>query len=436
MAYVEEDGNNGNIETPGSETLLMTFLEDHDTSRKHAWFLDSGCSNHMSGDKNLFTRLDENFKHSVKLGNNKRMEVIGKGNVRLILNQAAYVISDVYYVPELRNNLLSLRQLQEKEMAILIQKGTCKIYHNEKGLLAESKISGNRMFMLFDETRREERPMQQQCLATVSEDMTRLWHERYGHLSYSGMKTLQSKGMVRGLQNFETQQLTCSDCLIGKQPRNSITKKSNWRAKEILELVHSDICGPISPTSASGKRYILCFIDDYSRKSWVYLLNEKSEAFNRFKLFKRKVETETGKSLKCLRTDRGREYTSHEFADYCKEHGIWRQLTTAYTPQQNGIAERKNRTVMNMVRSMLSARKIPKCFWPEAVIWTFYILNRCPTLAVKDVTPQEAWNGVKPTVQHFRVWGCVAHAHVPDEKRGKLDDKSIPCVMIGVLGRV
>lgn len=117
----------------------------------------------------------------------------------------------------------------------------------------------------------------------------------------------------------------------------------------MLELIHSDIYGPISPSSTSGLRYILCFIDDHSRKAWVYLLEKKSEAFNHFKIFKKMVETKAGKVIKCLRTNRGGEYISNEFADYCKEHGIKRQLTTPNTPQQNGIAERKNRTVMNMV---------------------------------------------------------------------------------------
>lgn len=116
----------------------------------------------------------------------------------------------------------------------------------------------------------------------------------------------------------------------------------------------------------------------------------------------------------------------------CEEEGIKRQLTTTYTPHENGVAERKNRTVMNMVRCMLIARKVPKTFWTEAVNWTFYVLNRCPTLAVKNITPQEAWSGVKPSVDHFRVWGCVAHVHVPKEKRGKLDDRSFACVFLGV----
>jgi hypothetical protein len=185
-----------------------------------------------------------------------------------------------------------------------------------------------------------------------------------------------------------------------------------------LELIHADICGPI----------ILLFIDDY-RKAWVYFLVEKVEAFNSFKCFKTMVEEETG--LFVIRTDRGGEFNSNEFNDFCKQSGIKRQLTTTYTPRQNGVAQRKNRTVMNMVRSMLSDKNIPKTFWPEAVNWTIYVLNRCPTLAVKDVTP-EAWSGVKPSVDHFRVFGCIAHVHVPEERRTKLDNRSTTCVLLGV----
>lgn len=292
-------------------------------------------------------------------------------------------------------------------------------------------MSSNRMFVLVDQGKSDSSSSEQRCLKTASEDVSKLWHERYGHLSHRGMRTLQSKSMVRGLPDFGVQSFTCSDCLVGKQPRTAIPKKSTWRAKEVLELIHSDICGPINPTSNSGLKYILCFIDDFSRKAWVYMLKEKSEAFTEFKAFKKMVETETGKVVKGLRTCRGGEYTSLEFSDYCKEHGIRRQLTTSYTPQQNGTAERKNRTVMNMVRSMFAAKKVPKHFWTEAVKWTFYVLNRCPTQAVKNVTPQEAWSGIKPSVEHFKVWGCIAHAHISDQKRSKLDDKSTPCVLLG-----
>ncbi|GKE35563.1 retrovirus-related pol polyprotein from transposon TNT 1-94, partial [Tanacetum coccineum] len=183
----------------------------------------------------------------------------------------------------------------------------------------------------------------------------------------------------------------------------------------------------LRPISNSKKRYVITFTDDFSRKTWIYFLAEKSEAFATFKFYKVKVEKETGAFVRALRTDRGGEFTSLEFKSFCNENGIQRQLTAAYTPQQNGVAERKNRTIMNMVRSVLSAKQIPKTFWPEAVNWAVHVLNRSPTLALKDKTPEEAWSGIKPSVKYFRVFGCIGHVHVPDAKRIKLDSKSLKC---------
>jgi transposase InsO family protein len=190
-----------------------------------------------------------------------------------------------------------------------------------------------------------------------------------------------------------------------------LPKKSLWRASKKLQLVHADICGPISPQSNSGKRYIITFIDDYSRKTWAYFLLHKSEALSIFKKYKVSVEKESGERISCLRTDRGGEFTSSEFNDFCSTHGIKRQLTTAYTPQQNGVAERKNRTIMNMVRSMFSGKELPKQFWAEAVNWSIYVINRSPTTDVPNTTPEEAWSNRKPSVECFRVFGCVAYAH-------------------------
>jgi len=199
-----------------------------------------------------------------------------------------------------------------------------------------------------------------------------------------------------------------------------------------LQLIHSDICGPINPTSNGNKRYILIFIDDLSRKVWVYFLVEKSEAFDVFKKFKALVEKQPGVSIQILRTDKGGEYTSKEFVEFCNDQGIQRQLTVSYTPQQNGVAERKNQTIIKMVRSVLTERRVPRFFWPEAVNWVVHILNRSPTLAVKNITPEEAWSGMKPFVSYFKTFGCIEFVHVPDKKRSKLDDKSVKCVLLGV----
>lgn len=240
-----------------------------------------------------------------------------------------------------------------------------------------TQMSTNRMFFILAEmdTQPQVQATKHVCLKASSEDQADLWHCRFGHLHSKGLRTLVYKKMVKGLPNLVLATKICTVCMVGKQHRESIPKKSLWRATKKLQLVHADICGPITPESNSHKRYIITFIDDYSRKLWTYFLSYKSEAFMMFKKFKILVEKESGSALCCLRTDRGGEFTSEEFNEFCSMHGIARQLTASYTPQQNGVAERRNRTIMNMVRSMLAERFIPKEFWPEAVNWIVHLLN-------------------------------------------------------------
>nr|GEV97268.1 copia-type polyprotein [Tanacetum cinerariifolium] len=289
------------------------MAQKEDGSRGLLWFLDSGCSNHMCGNKERFVDLDQNFSTTVKLGNNTRIIVEGKGNMKMFLNGATYVITDVYFVPELKNNLLSIGQLQQKGLSFLFKSGMCKVFHPEKGLVFQSSMSTNRMYPLSENAREITEHKSEECMYSSDDDLAKLWHERLGHISKTSMGTLQLKGMVRDLPNFVADATVCRDCMVGKQTKEAIPRSSSWRAKEILELVHSDICGPITPSSHTGKKYFLSFIDDYSRKGWVYLLSEKSQAFESFKDFKAKVETKTGKVVKALRTDKGGEYLSNEF---------------------------------------------------------------------------------------------------------------------------
>ncbi len=198
-----------------------------------------------------------------------------------------------------------------------------------------------------------------------------------------------------------------------------------------MEIVHTDVCGPMKTTSHGGARYFLTFIDDFSRKTHVYLLKAKGEAFEKFKQYKALVENEIGHKIKVLRSDNGREFVSKKFDAFLAECGIQRQTSAPYSPQQNSVAKRANRTIMECARSMILAQGLELEFWGEAVNTAVYIKNRCPTKAIDSNTPQEAWSGRKPNVSHLRVFGCKAFAHVPDEKRNKLESKSMPCVFLG-----
>ncbi|GKB06944.1 retrovirus-related pol polyprotein from transposon TNT 1-94 [Tanacetum coccineum] len=221
------------------------------------------------------------------------------------------------------------------------------------------------------------------------------------------------------------------DFFLGKHARSSFLKKATSRAKEPLQLIHTDLCGPITPPSHGKNLYFMLFIDDYSRKTWVYFLNEKSQAFEAFKKFKAMVEKEKCLKIKSMRSDRGGEFLSKEFNKFCEDNGIRIFLTAPYSPQQNGVVERKNRTILNMVRSMLKSKKMPKEFWAEAVDCAVYLLNRCPSKSLDNKTPQEAWNGLKPTVSHLRVFESITYVYVPSQKRSKLDDRSEKHVFVG-----
>lgn len=387
------------------DVLLMAQVDLAKTEDEHVWYLDSGCSNHMCGTKEWFIDFDSSFRQHVKLGDDRRMPVEGKGNLRLEINGITQVISSVYFVPGLRNNLLSVGQLQQKGLRIIIEDDMCEIWHNQqRRLIMHSTMSTNKMFVVLATVRGPKGELEANLMQNTVEKEEEIWHKRFGHLNHSSLVTLAEKEMVVGLPKISIEGVVCEICMKGKQNRATILKQSTWRASRGLELVHSDICGPISPTSESGKRYMINFIDDYSRKCLSFLLAEKSEALKMFKEFKVAAERELGEKLVCLRTDRGGEFNSKAFQDLCTEEGIKRQLIAAYTPQQNGVAERKNRRVMNMVRCLLFGMQVSLRFWTEAAQYAVHILNRSPTVILGDVTPIERWSGHKPTVDHLRVY--------------------------------
>jgi hypothetical protein len=237
--------------------------------------------------------------------------------------------------------------------------------------------------------------------------------------------------MVRGLPPIKEPISSCKSCILGKQHRKIFPKEMSYRAWAPLEIVHTDLCGPMQTPSLGGSIYFLTFIDDYSRKTWVYFLKHKYETFDKFKEFKALVEKQSGLSIKKLRLDEGGEYKSIEFLEYCRYHGIKKQFTTSYTPQHNGVAEQKNRTIMDMAKSMLKGKNLSNEYWAEVVDCVVYILNRSPTKILRDMIPQQTWLGKYHSVSHFKVFGCIEYAHMLKQTRSKLDDKSENCIFIG-----
>jgi hypothetical protein len=195
--------------------------------------------------------------------------------------------------------------------------------------------------------------------------------------------------------------------------------------------VHEDLCGPITPETPSGGKYFLLLVDDKSHFMWLKVLARKNQAAAVIKEFQARAEVESGKKLGVLRTDRGDEFTSIEFAEYCASEGVRRQLNAPYSPQQNGVVERRNGTVVATTRSMLKAKGLPGWFWGEAVNTAVYILNRCPTKSVTGMTPFEAWYGKKPAIHHLKTFGCVVYVKNTTPHLNKLDDRGRKMIFVG-----
>ena len=247
------------------------------------------------------------------------------------------------------------------------------------------------------------------------------------------MKKLANEQLVNGLNRDDVSDELefCESCVQGKIHRTPFPTIGGKRAEVPLGLVHSDVCGKINSKSLSGAEYFLTFVDDKTRYVWVYILKYKSQVFKCFQEWKAMVERSTGHKLIALRTDNGGEYTSTEFQSYLKKEGIKHELTVPRSPEQNGIAECLNRTLVESVRSMLVGAHLPQMFWAEALATAVYLKNRSPTKALNEFTPYEAWSGVKPTVNHLKVFGCAAYAHISKEERRKLDSKAKKCILLG-----
>ena len=391
------------------------------------WYLDNGASNHMTGNLEFFTKIDRRVTGKVRFGDDSRIDIKGKGSIIFLTkNGERKELSDIYFIPNLRSNILSLGQATESGCEVRMKDDCLLLYDREGRLLVKAKRALNRLYKVAMEVENT------RCLQLVHLKESSKWHARLGHIGLSNLKKMVDKNLVIGMPKFGVEKEICEACLRGKQIRESFPQASSYRASRVLELIHGDLCGPITPQTAGSNRYVFVLIDDHSRYMWSILMKEKSEAFTKFKRFRSLVEPETGLKIKTFRTDRGGEFTSQEFKDYCESSGISRHLTAPYSPQQNGVVERRNRTLLEMTRSILKAMDVPNYLWGEAVRHATYLINRIPTRTLLLQTPYESYRGKKPCIEHIRVFGCVGHVKVDKPHLRKLDDRSRPLVHLGI----
>ena len=386
------------------------------------WIMDSGASYHMCPNREWFTTYEPLNGGSVLMGNDAVCKVVGIGTVRIKCHdKAVRTLTEVRHIPDLKRNLISLSSLDSIGCAYSGGGGVLKVSKGNLVVMKGSKV--NHLYHLQGSTVMG--PSIGTCNSVSDKDRTKLWHMRLGHMSERGMTVLSKRGLLCGEQTTSLD--FCEHCVLGKQCRVKFSTRTH-STKSTLDYIHSDLWGPAQVPSKGGALYFLTFIDDYSRKVWVYFLKRKSDVFETFRKWKALVENQTGRKIKHLRTDNGLEFCGGDFNEFCANAGIVRHRTVRHTPQQNGVAERMNRTLLERARCMLSNAGMEKDFWAEAVNTACYLVNRSPSTAIECKTPFEMWSGKPCDYSNLKVFGCPAYYHVKD---GKLEPRAKKCIFVG-----
>lgn len=284
--------------------------------------MKSGCTNHMTNDKELFKNLYETNITKVRIGNGNLINVKGKNSISLESCQGTKVIHDILYVPQINQNLHNVGQLLEKDYKVIFENNFCIIKDKSEVDLFKIKMKGKNFS--FNPLKEE-----QSSRMTTNLDIE-VWHKRMGHFNVQGTK--QTSQLCLDVPNFNDELPSCVACQHGKDIRKYFSKIA-WRATKKLELVHSDLCGPQRTLSLGGCLYYVIFINDYTRMCWIFFMKNKSEVSGVFKKFKSKVENQSECRINTVRADNEREYVCHNFDSFFDDEGIEHQLTTPYTPQ-------------------------------------------------------------------------------------------------------
>lgn len=399
-------------------THMALCAKDEAASHPGVWHLDSGATDHMTSQRSKVTDFMP-CESAVETANRESIKVEGKGRVEIQLSEQCggtnITLEDVLYVPALNGNLLSVGRIEERGLQVTFAAGKAFV-SKDNGEVVLTATKQGRLYTVKE--------------AEVSSRLakakdTSLWHRRLGHLHQDAVRSLCGTGK----DHMEDH---CDVCRLGKLRRKSFPKGEATRAKAPLELIHSDVVGKIVPTSKGGSSYFVTFTDDYSRYTVVYPMKAKSEVLQRFEEYRCMAENFHDRKVKVLRSDNGGEYTSTDFKEYLTEHGIKHQLTIPGTPEQNGVAERMNQTLLDMTRCLLIESGVPKELWADAVVTASRIRNKCPSKAIEGKSPEALWTGGEVKLDGLRVFGCRAWSvRGRLRKKGKLDPKAEECVLVG-----
>ena len=411
---------------------------------ENSWIADSGANKHMSHNFQWFHSykpLPSTTSWPITAIAGHQCYVAGTGSIKVLVQLPHKVeiilLQNVLYVPGLQCNLFSTTLMAKKHSIDFIGTQThCHFVKNNE-LIFTGRLLQDMYILDFTVLLPPIHGLYTAAYGNIPQkeeyQPLQIWHHRLGHLHFDMIKTMARNGAVTGLHlTTQTPTALCPACQFGKMTRKSFPE-NHFRtyATSPGDLLHGDICGPMSQPSKGGSVYFILYQDDFTGYRFVFCVNRKSEALTCFQQVFKTILRETGRTISTLRTDRGGEFSSTAFLKYLSDNNIRRELTTSYTPEQNAVAERSNRTIMEGVRSSLHHSQLPMSFWAEAVVYIVYTLNRTCTRVHGDKTPFELYTGIKPSLSHMRPFGCPVFVYIPAQLRKKLDAKSRRGIFVG-----
>ncbi|KAJ9546343.1 hypothetical protein OSB04_018886 [Centaurea solstitialis] len=427
MAKIEEVPEE--VPTQAPEASFSTTPEASTSATESAsqdkgiWYLDSGCSRHMTGSKSVLSNYREERGPAVTFGGNGKGQTRGYGT----LTNGVTTFKRVAYVEGLMHNLLSISQLCDKNHKVSFSKKKCKVKNRRKEVILTGVRHAD-IYIINMNTSTDNF-----CFVSrVSSDTNWLWHKRLSHLNFKTLNQLCINNLVVGLPDFRyTKVSLCSACKKGKQTRASFKSKQISSISSPLQLLHIDLFGPVNVQSIAGKKYTLVIVDEYSRYTWVFFLRSMSDAPEEIILFVRKMERLNNLTVRSIRSDHRTEFKNSTLETFFDQKGISQNFSSVRTPQQNGVAERQNRTLIEAARSMLSEANLATQFWAEAVNTTCYTQNRSMIVKRFRRTPYELFRNRKPSIEHLHIFGCVYYILNNKDNLGKFDSKSDDGIFLG-----
>nr|GEZ15391.1 hypothetical protein [Tanacetum cinerariifolium] len=389
------------------------------------FIIDSGYSKHMTGNLKLLINCVEKFLGTVKFGNDQIAPIIGYGD----LVQGAVTIKRVYYVEGLNHNLFSIGQFCVANLEVAFRKSTCYI----RDLKGNDLLIGSRSIDLYSMTLQDTNSPNPICLmAKATSSQAWLCHRRLSHLNFDTINLLSKNDIVVGIPKLKfVKDHLCSSCELGKAKRKSFHTKTTPSSKTRLQLQHMDLCGPMRVASINGKRYVLVIVDDYSIYTWTHFLRSKDETPEVLIDFLRLVQRGLQAHVRVVQTDKGTEFLNQTLHAYFAAEGILHQTSVARTPEQNGVVERRNRTLVEAARTMLSAAKVPLFFCAEAIATTCFTQNRSLVIPQHEKTPYHIINDRKSSVKFFHIFGSLCYIVRDGENLDKMKEKGDACIFVG-----